>query len=270
MVNQSKEKEKEKKPIPAESKGQTIADIAAQSAKTENEKKKPIIEVRNLNKYYMVGKNRIDVVKNINIKIYPQEFIVILGPSGSGKSTLLNHMIGLETPSSGSVIVNGDVISNKKPNQIAKFRFKHYGIVFQRAEWVRSISVLDNVALPLAINNIGKSERNKKAQQYLKDLGMETHANYLPTELSGGQQQKVTIARALMNNPPIIVADEPTGNLDTNSADRVMTLLKNFNEKDKKTILMVTHNIDYVRYASRTVYIRDGNVVQGSEQFLGG
>lgn len=264
-LQKMKEKEKSKG-----SSGLTIADLgkSSEAPSSKLEKRKPIIEVERLNKNFTVGKNIISVIKNVSVKIYPQEFIVILGPSGSGKSTLMNSMLGLEPPSTGRVDVKGEHLANKKPNELAKFRFKFYGIVFQRPEWIRSLTVIQNVELPLALSGMPKSKRSKFAMERLKEIGMDDHANYYPTELSGGQQQKVTIARALINDPDIIVADEPTGNLDTKSADRVMELFKRLNEQKKKTILMVTHNIDYVRYASRTIYIRDGQIVQGSEHFL--
>lgn len=230
-------------------------------------KKKPIIEIDKVTKSFKVGKNVYTVLKNINIKIYPQEFIIILGPSGSGKSTLLNILLGLEAPSSGRVILNNSVITGLKPDKISKIRYNVYGIVFQKADWLRSLNVQQNVALPLAINNIGRNVRLKLAMQRLKEVGMDDHALYMPTELSGGQQQKVSLARALIKDPPIVVADEPTGNLDSASADRVMQQFKNLNEEHHKTVLMVTHNIDYVRYASRTIYVRDGQVIEGSTQF---
>jgi putative ABC transport system ATP-binding protein len=236
---------------------------------TATQDKQPIIEMEHVNKYFRVGKTMVHILHDVNTKIYPQEFIVILGPSGSGKSTMMNTILGLESPSTGKVVVKNESLVNKKMNQLAKFRYHHLGVVFQRPEWIRSLTVIQNVAFPLAIAGMPKSKRMPMALNRLKQLGMDDHANYFPTELSGGQQQKVTIARALINDPEIIIADEPTGNLDTTSADNVMELLKTLNEKHKKTILMVTHNIDYVRYASRTIYIRDGRIVQGSEHFLG-
>lgn len=229
--------------------------------------KKAIIELQHVNKSFLVGKNPIPVLKDINIKIYPEEFIILLGPSGSGKSTLLNTLIGLEYPTSGRVIINGENIFTRNPNQIAKFRYKTFGIVFQRTDWVRSLNVIQNVALPLAINNISKKEREEKAMYRLREMRIDDHAGYTPTELSGGQQQKVSLARALVSNPPILIADEPTGNLDTDSAEKVMQFLKNLNERLKKTLLLVTHNIDYVTYASRTIYIRDGKILEGSGSF---
>lgn len=231
--------------------------------KSKPEKRKPIIELINVQKSFKVGENMIPVLKDVNLKIFPLEFIIILGPSGSGKSTFLNVLLGLENPTSGKIVIDGEDITQKKPNEMAKFRYHHFGVVFQRADWLRSLSVWQNVALPLAINDVSKNERKEKALSRLKEMGMEGFARYVPTELSGGQQQKVCLCRALVNDPPILVADEPTGNLDSTSADKVMNLFKDLNEKLKKTLIMITHNIDYVRYASRTVYIRDGRIVAG-------
>lgn len=246
----------------------TIAELArAAAAHAAPVSRQPIISIEHVKKTFKVGRNTVDVLKNINVKIYPEEFIIILGPSGSGKSTLLNILLGLEPPSSGTVMLDGINISTMKPDKIAKIRYRIFGIIFQRSDWIRSINVVQNVSLPLAINKIGRQERIAKAWQRLKEVGMADHGDYMPTELSGGQQQKVSLARSLINNPPVIVADEPTGNLDTVSAERVMETFKALNEKMKKTVLMVTHNIDYVRYASRTVYVRDGAVIEGSEQF---
>ncbi len=250
--------------------GLTIAQLAQQTAAAApaGKKSKPLLEVVDVQKKFVVGKNVIHVLKDINISIYPEEFIVILGPSGSGKSTVLNTLLGLEPPTSGHVILGGIDLTTKKPDKISKIRYSKIGIVFQRPEWVRSLTVVQNVELPMAINNEDKKKRHEIAMQRLREIGMDDHADYFPTELSGGQQQKVTIARALVHDPGIIIADEPTGNLDSKSADRVMNLFKELNEKFKKTIILVTHNIDYVRYASSTIYIRDGRVIQGSEQFL--
>lgn len=230
--------------------------------------KKPLIEVSNVQKNFSVGKNIIHVLKDVNAKIYEKEFIVILGPSGSGKSTLLNTILGLEPPTVGHVIVDDVDLTQNTENENAQYRYKKYGIVFQRAEWVRAINVMQNVALPLAINGMPKKEREEIAMDRLHKVGMEDFAKYTPSELSGGQQQKVTLARALTNEANIIVADEPTGNLDSNSAEKVMNIFKALNEEQNKTVIMITHNIDYVRYASRTIYIKDGKIIEGSSQFL--
>lgn len=251
----------------ASSQAKIETNTSAQAAVPANpvpvDTRKPLIELINVNKFFKVGKNIIPVLKDINLKIYPQEFVLLLGPSGSGKSTLLNSMLGLEMPTSGKVIVQGEDLTQKKMNQLAKYRYKAFGIVFQKSDWVRSLNVVQNVSLPLAINNVGTKKRLGEAMRRLKEMGMDDHANYYPSELSGGQQQKVSLARALINEPPIVVADEPTGNLDSVSADKVMNFFKELNEVQKKTILMVTHNIEYVSYASRTIYVRDGTITEG-------
>lgn len=225
--------------------------------------RKPIIEVVGVNKMFKVGKNIIPVLKDVNVKLYPEEFVLLLGPSGSGKSTLLNTMLGLEIPTSGKVMLQGVDITKKKMNEMARYRHKVFGIVFQKSDWVRCVNVIENVALPLAIEGRPRKERMPKAWARLKEMGMDDHAHYIPSELSGGQQQKVSLARALINDPPVIVADEPTGNLDSVSADKVMRFFKELNEKYHKTILMVTHNIEYVSYASRTIYVKDGVITEG-------
>ncbi|MFH2097494.1 MAG: ABC transporter ATP-binding protein [bacterium] len=234
----------------------------------ENEKKKPIIELKNIIKEFHVGRSTIRVLKDISAKIYPQEFIVILGPSGSGKSTLLNTIIGLEIPTSGNVIVNGKDLTKMNLDKLAAYRLNEYGVIYQKPDWIKALNVLQNVAFPMAIANKSTKESNNKAMELLKRFGMEDHANYSPVELSGGQQQKVEIARSLIMDPNIIIADEPTGNLDTDSAEKVMNIFTDLREEMKKTIIMVTHNIEYVRYATHTIYVRDGRVLEG-EQTLG-
>jgi len=234
----------------------------------ETEKKKPIIELKNIIKEFQVGRSTIRVLKDISADIYPQEFIVILGPSGSGKSTLLNTIIGLEIPTSGNVIVNGKDLTKMSLDKLANYRLKEYGVVYQKPDWIKALSVLQNVAFPMAIASKSTKESNDKAMELLKRFGMEDHADYSPAELSGGQQQKVEIARALIMDPNIIIADEPTGNLDTDSAEKVMNIFTGLREEMKKTIIMVTHNIEYVRYATHTIYVRDGRVLEG-EQTLG-
>lgn len=227
----------------------------------------PVISLKNVEKHYKVGKNDIHVLKKINVEIFPGEFVIILGPSGSGKSTLLNHLLGLELPTSGQVIIHGHDITNMSANKISKLRYQYFGIIFQRPDWVGSINVLQNILLPLAIHNVKQKVRVEKAWKNLKDVDMTDHATFNPLDLSGGQQQKAALARALVNDPDVIIADEPTGNLDTVSADKVMETFKQLNQLQHKTVIMVTHNIDYIRYGSRTIYIRDGAVVDSSQHF---
>lgn len=224
---------------------------------------KPIIEIKNLNKDFRVGRNYIRVLREVNLAISEHQFTVILGPSGCGKSTLLNSILGLERPTTGRIKVRGEELTRKKDDSLAHFRHEKFGVVYQRPDWIKSINVLQNVAFPLAISNVSKKEREEKAWQLLKRFGIDDHAHYQPNELSGGEQQKVSIARALVNDPKILVTDEPTGNLDTDSAQKVLAIFKELNEQQKVTIIMVTHNLEYVSYATNTIYMKDGRILTG-------
>ncbi|MFH1207332.1 MAG: ABC transporter ATP-binding protein [Patescibacteria group bacterium] len=229
---------------------------------------KPLIIVKNVVKEFRLGKEPVRVLENVSLEILPEQFVILLGPSGSGKSTLLHTLLGLEHPTSGQVTIAGERLDLKKPDQLARFRLNRIGIVYQRSDWIRSLTVLDNVAFPLAILGIRRRERETRALALLKQFNMDQRAKFLPSELSGGQQQKVQIARALVNNPSILVADEPTGNLDTESAEKVLQTFKVLNEKKKLTIIMVTHNMEYIHYASQTIYVRDGKILSGTGTFL--
>ncbi|MFA6512261.1 MAG: ABC transporter ATP-binding protein [Patescibacteria group bacterium] len=228
---------------------------------------KPIIEITNLIKEFHVGGEPIRILKDVSVSIDRGKFVILFGPSGSGKSTLLHSMLGLEKPTSGSVRIEDAYFEKMNPNEIARFRLAKIGIVYQRPDWIRSINVMENVAFPLAIKGVSRSKRNQKALDLLKSFKLEHRAYFEPTELSGGQQQKVEIARALITDPSIIVADEPTGNLDTESAENAMNLFKRLNEEKGITIIMVTHNMEYVSYASQTIYMRDGVILSGTGQF---
>ncbi|MEK7636911.1 MAG: ABC transporter ATP-binding protein [Patescibacteria group bacterium] len=254
--------------MPKKKKQDPLTTSSATVAVPDTAKPQPAIALRNVGKSYRVGKNDITVLKDINLEIFPGEFVIILGPSGSGKSTLLNHLLGLEQPTSGRVILYGHDITNLGTNAIARLRYRYCGVIFQRPDWINSINVVQNVSLPLAIHGVRTGDRLSKAWQYLKEVDMTDHGSYPPTDLSGGQQQKIALARAMINEPSMYIADEPTGNLDSVSADKVMDIFQHLNQDQKKTIIMVTHNIDYVRFGSRTVYIRDGQVASGAEQFL--
>jgi putative ABC transport system ATP-binding protein len=230
---------------------------------------KPIIELKNVIKEFKVGPTVIRVLKDISLKIYPEEFIIILGPSGSGKSTLINTIIGLEIPTSGTVMVEGKDLTKLSIDELATFRLTSYGVVYQRPDWIKALNVVENVAFPLAVANQPYPTSLKKAHELLQRFGLDDHASYSPVELSGGQQQKVEIARSLIMDSNIIVADEPTGNLDTDSAEKVMGIFEGLRTEMKKTIIMVTHNMEYVRYATHTIYVRDGRVLEG-QATLGG
>lgn len=230
--------------------------------------KEPYIFAKNLIKEFHVGKEPIRILKDVSVEIQKQQFVILLGPSGSGKSTLLHTILGLEKPTSGQIKIDSISLQDKKPDQLARFRLSKIGIIYQRSDWIRSLNVQENVAFPLAIQGVKKNERNQRALELLKQFNMDHRAKFRPTELSGGQQQKVQIARALINRPEILVADEPTGNLDTESAEKVMQTFKDLNKNKKLTILMVTHNMEYLHFASQTIYIRDGKILSGTDQFL--
>jgi putative ABC transport system ATP-binding protein len=227
---------------------------------TKHQKSKPIIEVKNVYKSFKVGKGEVPVLKGINLQIEAGEFVIIFGPSGCGKSTLLNTIVGLEKPTSGEVTVIGEKFYDKKPDERATIRRRKFGIIHQQPSWVKSLNVIENVAFPLCIE--GESERKalKRASVILNLFRLEEFEKNLPTELSGGQQQRVTVTRALISEPLILIADEPTGNLDTVSAADLMYALQFLNSESKRTIIMVTHNPEYESYADKVVKMEDGRI----------
>jgi len=218
----------------------------------------PIIDIIGLNKSFAVGKNDVEVLKGIDLEILPGEFVLLFGHSGCGKSTLLNTLIGLERPTSGNISLRGRDLYSMSEDARAKVRQDRFGMVHQQANWIKSLNVVENVAYSLMIAGYNRRDAVKRAEHALELFGLAEYARYTPTELSGGQQQKVSICRAIVNNPWIIVADEPTGNLDTVSAEEVMKIFKSINEQAKRTILMVSHNPDYEKYATKLVYMKDG------------
>jgi putative ABC transport system ATP-binding protein len=219
------------------------------------------VSLEKINKSFAVATGNVQVLKDISFTVPEGSFSIIYGPSGSGKSTLLHAILGLETPDSGLVEVMGkNVYKFASENDLAEFRKTNIGMVYQQANWVRAINVLENVALPLMLLGEDRDIRFKKAEQLLKAVGMLDWAEYKPMELSSSQQQKVSLARALINNPDIIIADEPTGNLDFENGEELMLLLKNFQEQTGKTVLMVTHDLEYLKYADQAVEIFDGKV----------
>ena len=218
----------------------------------------PIISVNNLYKSFQVGKNQVEVLKGVDLKILPGEFVILFGPSGCGKSTLLNTIIGLEKPTSGEIIIRGRDLYEMNEDARAKVRQDRFGMVYQQSNWVKSLNVVENVSYPLMIAGYNRRDATKRAERTLELFDLAEYAKYVTTELSGGQQQKVSICRAIINNPWVIVADEPTGNLDTVSADDVMNIFKSINEQAKRTILMVSHNPDYEKYATKVIYMKDG------------
>jgi len=226
-------------------------------------KKKPIVKVENLDVVYFAGKNNeAKALDGINLEIYPEEYIIFFGPSGSGKSTLLNIIAGLEIPSKGKVVVDGQDLNSLSSNEIAKFHRRKTGMIFQIYNLIPTLNVLDNVIIPQILERVRSSIRKESGRVLLKKLGIESFEKRQPHELSGGQQQRVGIARALMNNPPILLADEATGNLDSESARNVLEIFNDLNLKDKKTIIFVTHNPEHLSYADRIFFMKDGKIIK--------
>ncbi|MFD1756504.1 ABC transporter ATP-binding protein [Rufibacter sediminis] len=216
-----------------------------------------IIKTENISRMYQMGTETIHALRSISIEIKKGEYVAFMGPSGSGKSTLMNIVGCLDTPTSGTYILNGNDVSNMVDNELATVRNKEIGFVFQTFNLLPRSSSLDNVALPLIYAGFGKSEREERAMAALNSVGLGSRAQHKPNELSGGQRQRVAIARALVNDPSIILADEPTGNLDTKTSYEIMGLFEALHAKGN-TIIMVTHEDDIAHYAHRIVRLRDG------------
>jgi len=217
----------------------------------------PIIKTTEISKTYQMGSEIIRALKSVSIEVNQGEYVSFMGPSGSGKSTLMNMIGCLDTPSGGQYILNGQDVSDMTENELAEVRNKEIGFVFQTFNLLPRASSLENVALPLIYAGYSKSEREEKAMAALAGVGLDNRAHHKPNELSGGQRQRVAIARALVNDPSIILADEPTGNLDSKTSYDIMDLFANLHDKGN-TIIMVTHEDDIAEYSHRIVRLRDG------------
>lgn len=220
------------------------------------------IEVYNLYKSFKLGKDSINVLKNLNFSINKGEFLSIMGPSGCGKSTLLYLLGGLDNPTSGNILVNGKDYSKMKEKEKSKMRRTETGFVFQFYNLVPNLNVEDNILLPILLDGKRPKEYENELKKILDVIGMSSRQKHTPRELSGGQQQKVAIARALLFNPEIIFADEPTGNLDSKSGMEIMKLFKTINKEYGKTIIQVTHSKESASYGSRVLNIKDGEIVK--------
>ena len=218
-----------------------------------------IIETSEIAKIYQMGTQTVNALQSISIKINRGEYVAFMGPSGSGKSTLMNIVGCLDTPTSGTYILNNKDVSHMTENELADIRNKEIGFVFQTFNLLPRATALENVALPLIYAGLGKSDRDEKAMQTLENVGLADRADHKPNELSGGQRQRVAIARALVNDPSIILADEPTGNLDSKTSYDIMDLFHDLHDSGN-TIIMVTHEDDIAHYAHRIVRLRDGLV----------
>jgi putative ABC transport system ATP-binding protein len=216
-----------------------------------------LIEIHDVGKDYHSGDTTINAIKNMGFYIDDGEFVTIMGESGSGKSTLLSVLGALNHPSAGKLLIDSMDIYSLSTEQRADFRSEYIGFIFQSFQLVPYLTVIENVELPMAVTGIKKKKQNQMAMDVLKIVGLDKKADRLPDQLSGGEQERVAIARAIVNKPPLILADEPTGNLDSNTAKEIMQLLKSLNQ-DGHTIIMVTHNKDMSEYSSRTINIVDG------------
>jgi len=223
--------------------------------------KVPVIKIVNVTKKFDLGRVTVDALQSVNLEIYSGEFVIFFGPSGCGKSTLMSMIACLQPPSTGKIYVRGEDVTTLDDNQLAAHRRTKIGMVFQAFNLISSMNVLENIALPLTFARISRSRRMNRAENLLETVGMAEYKKHTPSELSGGQQQRIALARSLVANPWIVLADEPTGNLDSKSADEVMRLLISLNRKSKRTVILITHNPDYLVYADRVFNMRDGKIV---------
>ena len=221
-----------------------------------------MIKLTGINKIYRTNEIETLALENVNLDVAKGEFVSIMGPSGCGKSTLLNIMGLLDAPSSGKIEINGTSVESMKDKELAAFRNKTLGFVFQSFHLINSLNVIDNVELPLLYRKMAAKERTRLAKEVLDRVGLSHRMRHMPTQLSGGQCQRVAIARAIVGNPKIILADEPTGNLDSKMGAEVMELLHKLNKEDGRTIVMVTHNEEQAKQTSRTIRFFDGRQVQ--------
>ena len=221
-----------------------------------------MIKLTGINKIYRTNEIETLALENVNLDVAKGEFVSIMGPSGCGKSTLLNIMGLLDAPSSGKIEINGTSVESMKDKELAAFRNKTLGFVFQSFHLINSLNVIDNVELPLLYRKMAAKERTRLAKEVLDRVGLSHRMRHMPTQLSGGQCQRVAIARAIVGNPEIILADEPTGNLDSKMGAEVMELVHKLNKEDGRTIVMVTHNEEQAKQTSRTIRFFDGRQVQ--------
>jgi putative ABC transport system ATP-binding protein len=226
----------------------------------------PFVAIRQVTKAYQLGKNKVEVLHNINLSIPQGDFLALMGPSGSGKSTLLNLIGGLDSPSSGEIEVGGKRIDLMSSGQISNWRSAHVGFIFQQYNLMPMLSAQRNVELPLLLTKLTGAQRKRNAEIALELVGLKDRVSHRPTELSGGQQQRVAIARAIVSDPQLLICDEPTGDLDRQSATEILTLLQQLNREHGKTIVMVTHDPKAAESASRILHLDKGTLIEQQQQ----
>lgn len=226
------------------------------------------VRIENLRKVYRVGDEKVVALDNISLNIRPGEVCCILGTSGSGKSTLLNLIAGLEKPTRGTIKINGNHIEKMNERQLALFRQRFVGFVFQSYNLLPTLTALENVCLPLTFRGVNKKIREREAAHMLEAVGLKTHVNHQPTQMSGGQQQRVAIARAFVCKPKLMLADEPTGNLDSKTTREIMDLILKLSRDNQQTLVMVSHDTDVASIADRTIHILDGNIEKIEEKSI--
>ena len=227
---------------------------------------RPMIEVRNLRKEYVMGTERVIALDRINLDIARGQICCIYGESGSGKSTLLNQLAGMERPTHGGVRIGGIVVSRLDERELAEFRQKHIGFVFQSYNLLPGLNAVENVAMPLMFRGVPREEREARARAMLRRVGLGKRLNHYPSQMSGGQQQRVGIARAFVTRPQVVFADEPTGNLDSKTKVDIMDMIRDFARENGQTIVLVTHDDHMAAYADRIVTLLDGRIVHDTEQ----
>jgi putative ABC transport system ATP-binding protein len=225
----------------------------------------PVIKVENLHKVYEMGDNRVHALRGISLEIYKGEFVAIMGASGSGKSTFMNLLGCLDKPSDGIYLLDGTNVAELSRIELAAVRNERVGFVFQGFNLLSRTTAVENVELPLIYAGVRAKERHRRSQEALHKVGLGDRGHHVPSQLSGGQQQRVAVARALVNNPAILLADEPTGNLDSRTSVEIMQVIQELNEKDNLTIMLVTHEPDIADYAKRIITFRDGRVIRNEE-----
>jgi len=218
-----------------------------------------IIELKNLSKHYEMGENIVKALDEVDVEVKKGDFIAIIGPSGSGKSTMMNMIGALDLATEGEIFLDAEDIENLEESELAQIRGRKIGFVFQTFNLIPTLTALENVMLPMTFQGLGGEEKLERAEKILEKVGLEHRKNHFPNELSGGEMQRVAIARALANNPEVILADEPTGNLDSKTGKGIMKIFTDLNKKGK-TIILVTHDLDLTKYATKVLKLRDGKI----------